>query len=317
MDEIWTTGTDTVTAIAAFNGFLVVFGERHIVFWGDNKGSAIGLDPANLYVTDIIAGTGCINQQTIQNVGETDLIFLSSMGVQSLQRLIQEKSNPVTTLSKTVGFELSTNASIETQFRSAYHPIEGFYLLSMPNQGVTWVFDQRRRYIDEQGDLVSPVTRWDLAPTSWLSNTDGHLYLGHDFGIGKYTGNVDGGSTIRFIYHSPWLNLGEDYANLLKILKKMGFVMWAATSSTVVFKWYVDFDDAFKSATRTLTSAATAEWGEAEYAVAEWGGGLSLIILKIPARGKGQYFRIAVESEVSGQLAIQQAELFTKIGRLA
>jgi hypothetical protein len=187
----------------------------------------------------------------------------------------------------------------------------------MPGVAVSWVFDYNRLFVDEVGDQICPVTLWSLAPTSWCNAISTNLYLGDTDGIGLYGGYTDNEATIRFRWHSPWLDLGEDYGSLLKILKRLGFVLWANTNSTVVFKWFKDFETGHRSVSRAFTSEALSEWGSAEWGEAEWGGGLSLVVLKIPARGKGQYFRLAIESDITGELAVQQAELFAKIGRMA
>ena len=105
-NNIWTDGQDRITAIVGFNGALVVFGLRHIVFIIDGSNSELGLDPTNAYVTDVISGTGCVDQHTIQPIGETDIVFLSQNGLQSLGRLIQERSNPSKTISKYIRTEL-------------------------------------------------------------------------------------------------------------------------------------------------------------------------------------------------------------------
>ncbi len=320
MSTIWTNGTDEITAIAAFNGALVVFGKKHIVFWIDGQGSALGLDPTQMYVVDVISGTGTLSQHTLQAVGETDLLFLSKVGVQSIKRLLNEKSAPIATLTKYVRDELLFQLQSEdvTLIRSTYNPLTGFYLLSFPTAGKTWVLDQRRRYRDEDGDEVSIITDWSIAPTALVTTDTNTLYMGVGVGVvGQYLGDNDRGSTFRFIYQSPWLDLGEDFANRLKILKRLGSILFVRNETTIVFKWNVDFDDGFKSISRTVSGDASAEWGSAEWGAAEWSGGLALRILKVPARGRGQYYRIGIEADVNGEFAVQQAELFTKLGRLA
>lgn len=320
MRNVWTQGMDVVTAIWAFNGALVVFGRNHIVFWTDGKGSELGIDPTQMYVVDTVAGTGCLSWQTIQPVGETDLIFLSPNGVQSVQRLLTERSAPISTLSKYVRDELLYQLQSETiaNIRSTYNPLTGFYALSFPLTGQTWVFDQRRRWKDEDGDELSVVTRWDIAPTAMYTLRNNATYLAVTAGrIGQYLGDNDEGDAFRFIYQSPWLDLGEDFANRLKILKRLGAILFVRNETAVIFKWNVDFDDGFEFLTRTVSGDAAAEWGSGEWGAAEWSGGLALRILKVPARGRGQYYRIGVEADVNGEFALQQAELFTKIGRLA
>jgi hypothetical protein len=111
--------------------------------------------------------------------------------------------------------------------------------------------------------------------------------------------------------------LGEEIGNRLKILKRLGAILFVRNQTTVTFKWFVDFSTAFKFSQKTLAGDAAAEYGTAEYGEDEYSGGLALRILKPPARGKGQYFRIGIEADVNGEFALQQAELFAKIGRLA
>ncbi len=106
MNNIWTDGQDTVQAIRGFNGALVVWGKRHVVFFADAQGTEIGVNPNNLFVQDIIAGTGCASQNSVQLIGEADILFASSRGIQSLGRLIQERSNPIETLTAKVEAEI-------------------------------------------------------------------------------------------------------------------------------------------------------------------------------------------------------------------
>jgi hypothetical protein len=319
MRNIWTQGMDVVTAIMGFNGLLVVFGKNHIVFFGDGVGTVLGINPTNLVVTDVISGTGCLEQHSIQAIGQTDLIFAGPNGVQSIARLIQERSNPVTTLTKYVRPELVRQLTQETTgIRSAYNPVSGFYALGLSNNQQVWVLDVRRLYRDDDGDTCAIVTTWNMAPTAMLTSAAGTLYIAVTGGkVAQYTGNTDQGSTFRFVYQSPWLNLGEDYANRLKILKRMGAILYVRNQTQIVFKWYIDFSDDFDTANRTVTGASASEWGTAEYGIAEWSGGFALRILKLPARGRGQYFKIGIEADVNGQFAVQQAELFAKLGRLA
>ena len=127
--------------------------------------------------------------------------------------------------------------------------------------------------------------------------------------------------TFRFTYESPWLDLGEDLANRIKILKRFGSIMSMVAETSIVFKWAVDFSSEYQTLTRTVSAQSPSEWGadSAQWNVSEWGGGLALRIIKLPARrnGRGQYFKLAVDAVVSGQFSIQQLELLTKIGRLA
>lgn len=320
MSNIWTNGTDQVTALAAFNGQLVVFGRHHIVFFGDGNLGVLGISPTQLAVTDIVTGTGTISQYSLQPIGESDLLYLSDEGVQSLTRVILEKSNPITTLTKYVRDDLLDGVRQEDprDIRSTYNSRIAAYVLSLPTSGATWVLDQRRRWTDEfDGSELCTPTRWTIAPTALVTRRSKEMYLAIEDGyVSEYTGSNDRGTKFRFIYQSPWLDLGEQVANFLKILKRIGSIVYVSAETAIVFKWAVDFNDNFRSLTVTVPGDVSAEWGEGEYGEAEYGGSLALRIIKKAARHKGQYYRLGIEADVEGEFSIQQAELFAKIGRL-
>jgi hypothetical protein len=315
MSNVWTDGTDVVTAIAAFNGALVVFGRRHIVFWVDGQGSALGLDPDQIYVADVITGTGCVSELTVKAVGETDLYFLSDNGVQSLSRVIQERSNPVTNLTGLVRSVLLSDLNEETfaNIRAVYDAFRGFYLLSLPGAERTWCIDTRA--VGQDGSGV--VTTWTLAPTALCATRDNKLYFGGTYGVGLYGGFSDAGTDIRFRYRSPWLDLGEDVGNRTKLLKRIQAILTLGSSTDVLFRWWTNFKDVGRSDTVSVTVSSSAEWGVGEFSIAEFSGSAGLNILKTPARDRGQYYRIGIEASVSGNFAVSQAELAVKIGRLA
>lgn len=320
MMNIWTQGTDEVRAIVAFNHNIVVFGLRHIVFFSDGGGSALGLDPTKIGVVDVIEGTGCISQWTVQHVGDADLIFLSPVGVQSLGRLLVQRSRPLSVLTKYVRDVLVTQITSETaaNISSAYSPLYGFYVLSLPIAGQTWIVDQRRRYQDEDGDDVSPVTYWNFAPTAIFDTTAHVLYIAKTTGkIGTYSGVSDDNVAFRLIFSLPWLDFGDQVSQRLKILKRLGSLVLARNAQNLAFKWAVDFSPTTLSNSVTAMVAGSAEWGTAEFGIGEWSGGLLLQLLHIRASGTGQYFRFSIEADVLGDFAIQQTEIFAKVGRIA
>ena len=321
MASIWTNGTDQVTAIAAWGGALVVFGHRHIVFWVDGQGNQLGIDPDQLYVSDIVEGTGCESQWSLQLLGESDVLFLGSDGVHSLRRVLQSGGGaPVVNLSRLVRSQLLSdiqNTSSLSEIRSAIHQTDGLYILSFPTVGRTWVFHYNRPYRDDATqDIQLPITTWDLAPTAWLwDEANARLLLGFAGNVGLYGGAVaDNGTNFNLEYQSSWLNLGEQVANRLKILKRIGSIIFVTAASAVTYKWDFDFKGQFSSKTVNYSAASVAEWGTAEFNSSEYSGGLSLRIFKFPARGRGQYMKVGVTVEVTSTFSIQQLELFSKLG---
>ena len=168
---------DTVRAIVPFNASLVVFGDNHIVFIADGQGSSIGIDPSNIYVADVINGTGCMTQWSVQHVGESDLLFLSRNGVQSLSRVVQEKSNPITNQSRNVRQDLMNNARGESDaddIRSFYSPKLGIYGITFPNQGVTWAVSVLTKFLSTAPRPRTTVRTSDssTSPRGWTWGRD-------------------------------------------------------------------------------------------------------------------------------------------------
>lgn len=320
-NNIWTNGQDEITAITGYNGQLVVFGKRHIVFISDGTGAELGINPANAFVSDVIQGTGCLDQQTLQPVGETDLLFVSDYGLQSLSRVIQERSNPTLTISKNVHTELLEAIRAETagQIRSCYSPDEGFYLLSFPDSSKTYAFVVRKTFRDPDGDIVVPTFKWTFADTALLVKDNGNIYFGGAGEAFQYSGTTDNGSNIAIDYESSWLDFGEEVGNRLKILKRIGFILFSSSGENLTVKYYVDFSNTSKSYTKGLEALGSgSEWGVAEFGIDEFGGGsVSNRISSAPARATGQYFKIGFSTTLSTTWSLQQVELVAKIGRLA
>lgn len=321
MSNIWTEGTDQVTALAAFNGLLMAFGHNHIVIWEDTTGTALGLNPANMIVRDVITGTGCESQWSIQPLGKSDLLFLSKHGVQSLSRVIIQKSAPLGTLSMKVQTELLNDlfntANLE-EIRSAVNPNAGFYVLTFPSRSRSFVFFYRRPFVDRQeGRQLYPITTWTLAPTAWeYRESTNKLLLGYAGNIGEYDGSVtDAGTEFTFTYESGWLTLGGQAEDLIKIFKRFGSIIFTLGAISVRYKWDFDFRGQFTFKTVEYASPGTAEWGEAEWGEDEWSGAVTLQIKRFPASGSGQYIKIGLDVDIDSSFAIQQLEIMAKLGR--
>jgi hypothetical protein len=320
MQNIWTRGTDEVIAIAGFNHTLVVFGRRHIVFFGDNNPTALGLDVTTLRVVDLIEGSGCVSQHTVQNIGTTDMIWLSPIGLQSMSRLVVQASRPVSTLTKYVRDSLTGQlvSEVEDTLRSVYSPTQGFYLLSFPASKQTWAIDLRHPFQDDDGDVVNPITRWTIAPTAMIETQLRILYLSGIVGgrVGQYGVGGDDGATFHFKWQSTWTEFGANYASRLKILKRIGALLLTTTALSISFKYYVDFSVTAKVASTNTAGGSKAEWGLGEWGIAEWSGGSIIQLLHVPAYATGQYFRFSLEADVSNLFAVQTSALYAKLGSI-
>jgi hypothetical protein len=104
--EIWPNGADEVIALAAHNGFLMIFGRRQILIYSGAQ------DPSAMTLADSISGVGCLARDSVVVTGG-DVLFLSDTGVRSLMRTIQEKSAPMREVSLNVKDSLIDDIAAE------------------------------------------------------------------------------------------------------------------------------------------------------------------------------------------------------------
>lgn len=322
--NVWP-GNDQITAVEAFNGSLVVFGKRAIVFWSDGQGSALGIDPINMYVADVVQGTGCITRHSIQHLNEGDLWFLSEFGLQSLGRLLQQKSNPIENLSKNIQDYMTDAVSSANplHIRSAYSPRDKFFLLSLPSGGTSesgrcFVFDTRARLED---GAVRCLGLWSLVPTAPVVRRNGTLMFqvaATSAKLGTYSGATDDTVAFVFDYESGWLDLtGQGY---LMFPKRFGGVFYSDNAINITFKWAMDFALTSRTRTKQFTGQAgiSAEWGASEWGIGEFGGGINLRDGHVHGSGSGEFIKIGISANINNTvLAIQQLDIFAKIGRYA
>lgn len=321
MMNVWP-NTDTVQALAAFNGALVVFGKRNIVIWEDGEGSTRGLDPLQMYIADTISGVGCLSRDSVVNV-KGDLWFLDDTGVQSLGRLINEKSNPLINISANVqdellGFAQQANAN---NMRAVYSPEDRFYLLSIPlgtatETGVVFCFDTR-------GFLENGAARcaglWNqMVPTAMIVRDNLSLVMALkeiQGEVGTYSGFLDNLDSYVLDYESGWTDLQSP---TLKILKRIAALMFIQSATTVTMKWAFDFADTFTSAQVTFPSSGDfSEWNVGEFNEDEFGGGVALSEKRTAGRGTGEYIKLGFSVNINAEeVSCQQLTLYAKEGRL-
>jgi hypothetical protein len=327
--NVWP-GTDTIQGLAEYNGALVVFGKRNILIYVDGSGSALGIDPTNMYVVDTITGLGLASQFSIQEV-QGDLWFLGNdYNLYSLQRVIQEKSAPIQNLSINVSDELRDSITLTgfdiTELRSLYSPEERFYLLFLPREsaagqadevGITWVFDTRGRLQDGAARCMGRWTNNVATAAVVRDNGDLVWQLRTTAGqIGKYASQQDNGASFTFSFESGWVDLTQQSYEL--ILKRINGLFYIDTSTDAVLKWAFDFQTVFKTKTLTFEAGSVgAEFGIGEFGIGEFSGGVTLREKKAAGRGTGEFIKLGVDADIDGgTFAVQQLDLYAKVGRL-
>jgi hypothetical protein len=297
---------DPIIGLASHNGFLIIFCERHIVIYRNP------VDPSQLVLEDVISGVGCIARDSIVSIG-TDLMFLSAIGVQSLQRVVQEKSLPFRDVSKNVRDELLVNVSSELtkNIKAVYFPTDAFYLLALPSTGFTYCFDTRG--VLENGG--ARVTIWkQIEPTAFCVTQDRQLYIGKKGYIGKYDTYEDDGAKYRMSYFTNYFDFGSATTN--KILKRINVTAIGGSAQPIAIKWGYDYTRNYFSRGITLQRVEVFEYGAAEYNVATYTNGIALDIANIPASGSGTVLQLGFESDIDGTpLSIQKIDFFLKQGK--
>ena len=325
LSTVWMNGMDEPVALSEFNGHLIVFGRQSIAIWNNPwvpTGTGATDVANNMSLVENIGGVGCIARDSVQHIG-TDILFLSSQGVRSLGRTIQEKSMPVNDISKNVNDDLNRLAAVEItdDIKSAYVKNDGFYIVTLPTAGVTYYFDLRSPLQD--GSFKA--TQWDLSFDSLYVSSSDDLYAGNAGYLNRYEGYLDavssdgtGGTAYEMTYESGWNDLGQQVAPMNKLPKKISTLMLGGAGQSIAIKWAFDYEDTFNSFSKTIPSDDVAEWNIAEYNIGEYSGGLVYNRIKAPMSKSGQVIKFGINITINGAaVAIQQIDMYSKIGRMA
>ena len=175
VSQVWTMGTDEITALGAHGGFLVIFGLRQTLIYQQPQ------DPNTMSLLEGVNGVGCIARDSVKNISN-DMLFLSDSGVRSFARLVQEKSMPMRDISKNVRDDLLALIPGENManVRAAYNEKDAFYVISFPTSKTSYCFDVRTPLPDQS----ARATTWTLTPTALFYDTDRRLLMGFNGYIG-------------------------------------------------------------------------------------------------------------------------------------
>jgi hypothetical protein len=308
--NVWPSGGDEITALAAHNNRLFIFGRKQILIY---EGADV---PATMRLSDSIVGIGCIARDSVQNIGE-DVWFLSDTGVRSLMRTIQEQSAPVRKISKNVHDDLQTAVTAETlaNIKSGYSQVNAIYLLTMPTLNKTYCFDTR--YPLEDGSARTTV--WSGTPPKAFYETKGRLfYIGRAGYIGTYSGYLDDTATYRMTYYTSWIDFGNPIQT--SILKKILLTAIGGSAQVITMKWAYDFLTSYFSGQATTPSAtSSAQFNVSQYntATAQYGYNAGVNILSLPGSSSGRVLQFGFETNINGsEFSVQRIDIYSKDGRL-
>jgi len=322
---MWPNGYDIPVGLAEFNGRLVVFGEENVLFvtntWDVDATATGAVSGATL--EDTLQNVGCIDRNTIAAVG-SDILFLSRIGIQSLGRVIQEKSAPISDVVPQVrdhiALEYSASAGVVVQ--AAYTANYGLYVLSMAR--VTLVVDTRVKLPNG----AYRVTEWK--PMGAV-HTDGYggLYVSHGDEFEKYQGYYDdvvyGGATGTSIvgdYESGWQDweaVAPGAGMLNKFLKRIKLYVAGGANGTLTIKWYVNYSEQATSVIAPIPNAPnSATYGDATYSDYNYGTSLDITELSKPGRKGGRVIKVGCKIDATtSDFAINQMSLYATTGKQA
>lgn len=306
--KFWPSGDDDIVALAAHNDRLIIFGKRSILIYaGANS-------PSTMQLEDTIDNVGCVSRNTVINTG-SDVLFLSSSGLRSLSRTIQEKSAPFRDISKNVRDDLLTAYTDELlPIKSVYSPEEAFVLLTFPTTNKVFCFDTRATM--EDGSFRA--TTWsEIKPRALHRAVDGTMYMGHPLGISTYSSYKDNDVSYIQKYYTTALTFGEEASSLLKFLKKIGLTVIGSRAPLVTIRWAYDFSSEFSSESITLAASNAAEFGIGEYGVGEYSTAVAISTPRVNTGGSGSVITVGVEATINGSpFSIQKLDIYATIGRL-
>lgn len=337
LTNLWPVGNDEITAIAAHNQKLIVFGKQSILVFGSSATDGRLGDPAtDLFLEDTIADIGCVGKYAHAVVGN-DLWFVDASGMRSLGRTIQEKSLPIGDITVNITTEFRNAVrTVGSNTRLLYDPDEAFVLCLLPAQPLVYVFDVRQR----MQDGACRVTTWSALPWKcMMRRTDGGIWFGDDNGVNLYDGYTDdanalgtGGKKYRFKYYMHPQTFGQP-ANL-KIPKEVDFIVAGGLGQRAVAFWGYGYRYLFQSQPFILNSEipdfynngpndqynwtpADTDYDEDTDDITEYGSGSTIGEYPIPLSGSGNALIIGFEADVLGQqLSLQEINIQTKIGRM-
>ena len=304
---VWPTGFDEITALAAHNGFLIIFGKKSILVYSGAS------SPASMTLTDTIEGVGCIARDSVQHTG-TDIIFLSETGVRSFGRTIQEKSMPMRDISKNVRTDLLSLVSLQVNpIKSLYSSDEAFYLLTLPDSNTVYCFDMRTPLPDGS----QRATTWSgMNPLSFAVLEDGEIYIGISSGIVEYKNYLDGTEKYEMRYFSNPLDF-QNTSNL-KFLKKFNLTIIGGQNTPTTLNWGYDYTQSYTKQAFIFGSSNIGEYGISEYnTTAEYTSSILINTPKVNTSGCGEVVTIGLEAEINGaQFSIQRIDIHALLGRL-
>ncbi len=322
VSEYWPNGGDRITAMAAHNNFLVVFGRSSIlIFANAASGDPAGADGMRL--EDTIKNIGAVGRDSVVNTGN-DVLFVDDTGVRSLGRTIQEKSVPIGDLTYNVRYdivEVIKQTADKRTIQLAYLPEKDISVCLFPEGNQAYVLEMRApsatggykmtRWTECVFDRIEYIER-DGAVSVLMGSNNGEGFLAYD-GYTQYNGR-----DYLFQWASTALTFGD--SSMLKFLKKIAITLVSRkTTSEGTVQWGFDgyLTDTSKFDVEGYLAALFGE-EDATFGVALFGAApFSITRYRKNVKGSGNVVRVGHTNKINGNpLSIQEIVIHITTGRI-
>jgi hypothetical protein len=271
-------GAGTINVGNAITG-LIIFREQLIIFSERRISRLVGSTIADFQLQPVTMDTGCIEEDTIQEVGG-DIIFLGPDGLRSLATTDKFGDFSIGVISKPIQTETNRLISQNTSFASVVIREKSQYRILGYNANITT--DAAKGILatqTEQGIQWAELRgiRAYVADSNYNASTE-VVVFGHDDGYvyQMESGNSFDGANISASFATPFIPVNDP--RLRKTFYKMFLYTDPQGSFTADVSLKYDFEEAdvIQPASITFNNASGADalafYGEAEYGTGEYGG---------------------------------------------
>jgi hypothetical protein len=303
-------GGDVLVGIGAISNKLVFLCRKQIIIYSVDRDATPFLSR-----DDVIKGVGCVSRDSIVNTGE-DLLWLSDQGVVSLGRLISSDGQlPIGDISANVHSSVIGDIAATadpTTIKACWWESEKSYLLLFS------AFDRIYNFNLRAKNVVGPVaTMWDTlrGTTTIATDINRNIYFGVIGGWRIYRGYGSLAESYRTKYYSGFLDFGDPSS--FKFLKNISFQVRTQTGQPAVVRWAFDYAENYESSTFVAVGGGvSSEYNVAEYGVAEYSSGPTLIDLRSNGSLSGQVLQFGIEADIQGnEFTVYRCEVQATAGK--
>ena len=313
-------GSDVITGLAAHNGYLIIFCKENIIIFQDNDSFGGNFDVSTMQLVEVIDGVGCTARDSIQNIG-TDVLFLSSTGLRSLGRTIEQKSLPLDDLTKNVRdtfVNIAKRESNQDAIKACYFPDEAIYVITFPEATLSYIFDTRTKL----ENAALRVTTWSAQNHAAMvhDKTTDVMYFAQADGIAEYGLYTDNGTHYVMRYFTNHFDMGSP--NISKIIKRAAVTAIGSSAQQFTLKIGYEYTTSYFSFPFNLSGQVISEYGIDEYGanaavLAEYNSGIALDRIDSSVAGAGSIVQLGIETTIDGaQLSVQKLDIYAKQGKV-